>query len=255
MLTTPDEPKVVDSNAYLGSWPTRRLHCDGPKALEELASANGVDLCLVSSLDAIFDRDYIRANRSLESDLEGHPGLRHLPVANPSSPKDPASIPHLARLVPSLQGYSLTGRQCGRLLDKLESSGGRLFISMRMRDQRLMSPFLRSRNLTVKEVSTALSARNSLPTVINNCKSGEMGALMESTGDNVLFGCEWSLPIGFIEEVVDSHGDGRLVFGSNVPLHYYQCSLMQITLAEIAEGSKRRILGGNLRSFLGPGTI
>lgn len=241
----------MDSNAYLGSWPTRRLHCAGPQALEELASERGIDLCLVSSLDAVFHRDYIGANRSLERDLRGHGLLRHLPVANPSSPISPGRIPPMVRLVPSLQGYSLTGRRCGGLLDDLASSGGRLFISMRMRDQRLMSPLVKFREVTVKEVSAALSSHTSLPTVVNNCKSGEMTALMESTGDNVLFGCAWSLPIGFIEDTVDSHGDERLVFGSNVPLHYYDSSLMQIRLAAIAESSKRRILGGNLKRFLG----
>ncbi len=157
----------------------------------------------------------------------------------------------MVRLVPSHQGYSLAARRCGKLLGELESSGGRLFISMRLRDQRLMSPLLRSREPKVKEISTALARYESLPTVINNCKSGEIRELMERTGDNVLFGCAWSLPIGFIEETIDSYGDGRLVFGSNAPLHYYDCSLLQIGLADIPESSKRSILAGNLKRFLG----
>jgi hypothetical protein len=242
---------VVDSNAYLGSWPNRRLRCTDPGCLEELASAHGIDLCMVSGLDAIFHSDYVDANRRLERELEGHPLLRHLPVANPSSPMAPGTIPPMVRLVPSHQGYSPVGRRCGRLLGQLESSGGRLFISMRMRDQRLMSPLLMSRELKAKDVSAALARHQSLPTVINNCKSGEIRELMERTGDNVLFDCAWSLPIGFIEETVDSYGDGRLVFGSNVPLHYYDCSLLQIRLADIAGSSKRNILAGNLKRFLG----
>jgi predicted TIM-barrel fold metal-dependent hydrolase len=85
---------------------------------------------------------------------------------------------------------------------------------------------------------------------VNNVKANEMEKVLSGTAGTVMVGCDWSLPVGFVERMVDSHGDDRLVFGSNVSLHYYQSSLLQIRMAEISEKSKRKILGGNLRKLL-----
>ena len=89
-----------------------------------------------------------------------------------------------------------------------------------------------------------------LRVIVNNTRSAEIERILENTEDNVVLGCDWSLPVGFIERLVDAHGDGRLVFGSNSPLHYYQSSLLRIQMADIPLSSRRMILSGNIDHML-----
>lgn len=246
-----DNFQVIDSNCFLGNWPTRRLRTTSAKGLAGLAEENGVDLCLVSPLDAIFHKDHISANERLADDLRKFEArLIPLPIANPSSPMGNTFQGKALRIVPSYHRYSLTNRRCEHLLEEARSRNMTIFISFRMRDERLTHPLLNLKRTRTSDLTSTLSKLPDLRVVINNAKASEIENLLPNTPNNTLVGCGWSFPIGFIERMVDLHGDERLVFGSNAPLHYYQSSLLQIRKADISERSKKRILGDNLREML-----
>lgn len=247
----PPAPGIIDTNCYLGSWPTRRLAIGSPRELGQLALDNGVVTCLVSPLEAIFHKDRITANSKLKREIANfRSSLIPIPVVNPLAPVEESGNVKMVRVTPAHHLYSVRNRALNRLMAMLESGGKVLFISMRMRDERLRHPILRTRPIRPDELISALEPFPDLPVVVNNAKSAEMERILQNCGDNVLVGCTWSMPVGFIERMVDDHGDHRMVFGSNVPLHYYQSSLLQINGASISSRSRDRILRENAGALL-----
>ena len=247
----PPAQGIIDTNCYLGSWPTRRLGIGSPRELLELAAENGVGTCLVSPLEGIFHKDRITANTALQREIANFStNLIPLPVVNPLAPVEESGNAKLVRVTPTHHLYSVRNRALNRLMAILESGGRALFISMRMRDERLRHPILRTRPIRPDELVSALEPFPDLPVVVNNARSVEMDRILQNCGDNVLVGCTWSMPVGFIERMVDEHGDHRMVFGSNVPLHYYQSSLLQINGANISGRSRDRILRENAGALL-----
>jgi hypothetical protein len=241
---------VIDSNCYLGNWPTRRLRHNGAESLRRLARENGVQKCLVSSLEAIFHRDHTAANRALEVEISGMDDMIPVPIVNPASPIDGGASGRLFRLVPCYHRYSLSKEPGLQLLEDAERRDATVFVSLRMRDSRLSHPLIGARPAEIQPIIDSASSFPGLRLIINNAKAREIEQILSAT-DNTYLGCEWSLPIGFVKSVVESYGDGRLVFGSNAPLHYYQCSLLQILEADIPPRSREMILGGNMASISG----
>jgi hypothetical protein len=247
-----EDPVIIDTNCYLGSWPTRGLRVNSARDLVDLASRNGVTTCLVSPLDSIFHKDRVLANSRLVEDLsEFSNRLLPVPIVNPLSPVDESGDYQLLRLTPAYHGYSIGSRSTSRFLSTVESDVRGLFISFRMRDDRLNHPLLRMTPIDPTALVETLREVPELPVIVNNARKSEIETIIENTGDHVMLDCTWSLPIGFIERMVEEHGDHRLVYGSNVPLHYYQSSLLQVLGADISLKSLGRILGGNIAPFLG----
>ena len=243
---------IIDTNCYLGNWPTRKLGVTSAEGLAKLAAENGVTTCMVSPLDAIFHKDRVSANSNLIKELaRWKDGLRPLPIINPLSPVDETGDFRLLRMTPTHHGYSPLNRTVLHFLSGLETGGSVLFMSMRMRDERLIHPMLKTRPVSPDGLISALRRFPALRVIINNARSTEMRRILERTGDRVLLGCDWSLPIGFVERMVGEHGDHRIVFGSNSPLHYYQSSLLQVQEADLPERSRRRILCENAAALLG----
>jgi hypothetical protein len=140
-MCTESALQVIDSNTYVGSWPTRRLRTSTARGLSRLSEEHGVDLCLASSLDAVFHRNHLDANRRLIEELDGHrERLDPLPIANPLSPQGNRVEGGLFRIVPPYHRYSPTNPRCLRLLKDSEAEGATVFISFRMRDRRLTHP-------------------------------------------------------------------------------------------------------------------
>ncbi len=239
---------TIDTNCYVGNWPTRPLPFNEPASLRRVSMENSVGTCLVSSLGAIFHRDYMAANRALERSASGIEGLIPVPVVNPTNPPLGPTHP-IIRMVPSHHRYRLSDSRTRKLLDSAESENQLVFISTRMRDRRLLDPSFRILGTEVEGIIDAATSHPDLSLVVNNAKAAEVEKILSRT-DNVLVGCEWSFPIGFIRRMVGDHGDSRLVFGSNAPLHYYKSSLLQVEKADIPPASRRRILGGNISRLL-----
>ena len=76
---TPREEPIVDTNAFVGSWPYRDVEGDVAELLVRM-DVEGIDEALVSSLDAVHMRNVPKANRRLFDRIEGHED-RLLPVA------------------------------------------------------------------------------------------------------------------------------------------------------------------------------
>ncbi len=243
--------RIIDSNCYLGHWPTRNVGLGTAESLVKLAQENGVDLCLVSAFDAIFHKDYLAANQRMMKELEEFRGkLLGVPIENPQSPVSGSLPPAVVRLVPSYHGYTVLSKRCQRFLRQCESCGTTVFVSLRMRDERLSHPLLRLRPSRVMDLAHVLSKVPGLDVVVNNAKSNEIDELLSRGMERVRASCDWSFPIGFIEKIVDRCGDDNLVYGSNAPLHYYRSSLLQVLMADIPEKSKAKILGHNIGRIL-----
>ncbi len=238
--------RTIDTNLWLGHWPTRGAGSD-PAGLVSMMDRNQVKTGLVSSLDGIFHKDPEGANTKLARAVDGFSRrLLPVPVVNPRVPYFRPLPKGLMRVVPPSHRFSPRSRRFIRLLEAASEAGVTVLISLRMRDERLERPLLKPLHASASQLASTISKFPSLKVVVNNARSNEANLILSRT-DNSLVGCEWSFPIGFVEEMADKFGPERLVFGSNFPLHYYQCSLLQVTEADIPASWKRMILYENIQ--------
>ncbi len=245
------EGTIIDSNCYLGNWPTRSLPATTAVELAAMARDNGIDSCLVSPLDGIFHTNTTAANEKLAQMLAGfEESMVPLPVVNPASPISGRPIGGFFRLAPSYHGYSTRNRKCRSVLADAASRGHLVLLSLRMRDERLNHSLFRPKRVNLEDLISSARGIKDIRLVVNNAKPNEMEEILRDAPDGTMVGCEWSMPVGFLERMVEHYGDWRLIYGSNAPLHYHQCSLLQVQQADIPGESKRRILGGNLAEHL-----
>lgn len=81
----------------------------------------------------------------------------------------------------------------------------------------------------------------------------ELGIRSVSSIPNAFVEISGSLPTeGFVEMAVREVGAGRVIFGSDLPGRSLASQLAKVMGAEISDGDKERILGGNLRELVSP---
>ena len=121
---TPREEPIVDTNAYLGSWPYREVEGDIEELLDRM-DAEGIDRALVSSLDAAHMRNVPKANHQLFDRVEGHED-RLLPVAtvDPTYTKWEENLDEcvdrgavVVKMLPLYHGYALDEGPAEALLE------------------------------------------------------------------------------------------------------------------------------------------
>ena len=64
---------MIDSNAYVGEWPFRRLPCSQPDTLLRKMDALGIEKAVVSRLENVFFKDLLVGNRELHKIVQTHP--------------------------------------------------------------------------------------------------------------------------------------------------------------------------------------
>ena len=241
--------RAIDTNLWVGSWPTRRVGATA-KGLLAMMDRYGVDRGFVSHLHAIFYKDPSEPNRRLDRSVRrAGQRLVSVPIVDPTSPWASRPPERFLRLVPSYHRYTLRNRRLCKLLEAASEKGLDVFVSLRMRDERLESPLLKPLPTSASDLASTISRFPSITFVVNNARSSEIRLILSRT-DNALVGCDWSLPIGFVEEVADEFGPERLVLGTNAPLHYYGCALLQVREADIPASWRRKILWENAQKLL-----
>ncbi len=80
---------IIDTSAYLGHWPFRKVPAASAVELDQLAQKAGISHMLVASLDALFYKDVMDGNRKLAAELADYQGqTKFIPLAviNPAYP-------------------------------------------------------------------------------------------------------------------------------------------------------------------------
>lgn len=235
----------MDANTVFGFFPKRDVDCSLEK-LMRLLDKYHVSKALTVSLKAAF-YDYAEGNvDTLKACLRDS---RLMPLAS-VDPRaylgEPGELEELkrlgfkaVRLFPEFQGYPLDYAPLLRLFKNLEGLGFPLLVS----DQGYgyMTRLAR------------LTRSRDYPVIILGGSYSILSEFVALALENPHMYMETSLldsPDAF-ELLVDKVSAERLVFGSNIPLSYFEASYVMVSRANIPEEAKQHIVCSNLERLLG----
>jgi len=253
---------MIDANCLLGAYPFRRLPFETADALLRKMDQIGIERAAVSRLEAVFYKDVQVANEELFRIVEGHVD-RFWPIAviNPTLPsweEDFTECQKLGmrgvRLHPNYHGYSPASLEAVRLVEKTAALGLPVVISMGIEDTRH-----HHRQFLVPDVSPGETAQliNYLPNATYLIAGATCSVCLAIEGlledpTNVHYDLSRVQgPVGDVALLVGRMGAGRILFGSNLPLHVPESAQLSIDTADISEPEKDLIRQGNARRLLG----
>ena len=143
---------TIDTNAYLGRWPFRRLPCDETPRLLERLDRHGVTQAWVGSLEGVFHRDLGGVNLRLADECRQHAG-RLVPFGsvNPKLPDwqedvrrcaDQCGTCRASGCIPTTTGTPWPIRYSPRFSEAADERGLIVQLVVRMDDPRVQHPLV-----------------------------------------------------------------------------------------------------------------
>lgn len=249
---------IIDFNAYVGHWPFRRLPARSAAEVLDLMDEAGVDVAAVSSLNSALYADPQEGNLELLDDVKKYGG-RFVPLAvlNPRYPGWDDDLEECVdsgfkgiRLYPQYHNYLLSDDDCTKLSTRATELNLSVSIPVRLRDGRGRNWMDSARDVATLEVERLAAKLPNLKIVLLESSDVVDTALVEY--GNIFFETSRMTSIigGGIEDLIQSVGASRLVFGSGMPLKYISPALLKIKLLKESEDIKERILWRNSSDLL-----
>lgn len=256
---------ILDVNAYLGHFAFRPLRNNTATGLLALMDAKGIDKAVVSSAAAITYRNTQAGNEEVAAEVRGR-GDRLIPFAviNPTYAGWRDDLRDCRdqgfrglRIYPKWHRYSLADPACLELVDAATAMGMVVSIPMRVEDVRNRSWLIDVPEIPLTEVAALVAARPDARFLLLNGAGyangplGKKGALPAnylieiSRMDSVLTDEIGRLAVGL--------GTDRLAFGTGMPFHYPDPSLLKLEVLRASEADKAKIAWGNAAAWLGLG--
>ena len=255
---------IIDCNAYLGHWATRRLRYNTPEGLLKLMDRAGIAKACVSSASAILYRNSQSGNEELAEMIEGHcDRLIPFAVINPAYAgwqKDLRWCCELLgakglRLYPSYHNYALRDGRCAELVKAATEMDLLVSIPIRQVDYRQRHWLVNAPDLSLADLA-ALAAAHPKARFILLEGAGYMGSdLVKKAKDlPTNYWIEISRPDAVytdeIGELLKALGAERLVFGSGIPFKYPEPAVLRIEVMNASPEDKERIRNGNIGALL-----
>lgn len=253
---------IVDVNSYLGHYPFRRLRMTGARAMVEHMDAHGINVALVSSLNAVFYRDSHEGNRELFEEIRPF-GSRLVPVAT-VNPKYVGWKEDLAdsverggakaiTLLPEHHGFQLADERGQAALSRIAEFNLPVVLTQRLEDRRQRHHWDIAEDLTLASVIEAAAGHPTLRIVFSNW-IGLDGAAMLAAGLRgrclIDFARLQVLMIKDVPKLIDTLGVESIAFGSHMPFDYLGPSLVKLAnLAELYPEDYDRIAWRNATEF------
>ena len=249
---------MIDSNAYVGEWPFRRLPYAQPENLLRKMDALGIERAVVSRLENVFFKDLLVGNRELHGIARAHPD-RFIPAytINPAYPGwdedleiciDELGAQNL-RLHPNYHQYELLGRECLRLLEIAREHDLIVLIAVGLEDARHHHRLVRVPDVAAGDIAQTVNAFPRVRFLVTAGRFGEVTSIWRSVDERANLYVENSRvqgPIHDVAKLCASIGPDHVLFGSNSPLHYHESAKLSIeTETGIPESDKRKLLTEN----------
>ena len=257
---------LIDTNAWLGSFPFRSLRDNTPDTLVARMDRSGIDKAAVSQIEAIFHRNVQPANEKLTKDLEGHTD-RLIPMAtiNPAYEKweDDLKACHETlgmkgvRLFPVYHNYAVDGSEAKAALEACKERGLPACIPARMEDPRQRNWMDPGQLVDAKGVAELMKAVPDATVVVSNLRYGFSRLPMwhdEEVRDKPWFVdfslAEFHNDLGPLSE---ARGGSHLVFGTHVPFSYPGAALVKLAQVteKVDDEAREAITHGNAERILG----
>ncbi len=251
---------IVDFCAYLGDWPTYELPYRTADGLLALMDRCGIGAACVSLAGGMFRLDAREANQRLAREVEGHRDrLWPIGILDPTVPTwredlhDGLGALGLAgfRLHPTYHGYALDLPQVLELAGSLADAGRPLFVALHVDEERFQHPAVRVANVPLDAIARFIRLMPPVTLVLNNLKVEHALPLLSSglSLDRVYLDVNaMDMPFDGLRSLVQAHGAGRLVFGSQMPFLYPEAALMVVAHAGLSAADVDAILETNWHS-------
>lgn len=245
---------TVDVNCLIGHWPFRKISSCTFEDLKNVHSKNGISYGYVSSLNSIFYNDPFEGDEELH-EIIGHTTYRHVLTINPMLPAFEDDIAKGlekfqisgVRIYPGYHNYPLDCPEMKVLCSVLKRLGLPLFLTLRAEDERL-NYLITPRPVNITEIQTFIEDQPDLTILLLNIRFHEIIAIKDAIlhSGRVFVDTSGLKDYLFnIEKLTASIGDERIMYGSLHPLYCLESTLLQITMADIGQKSKDRILFEN----------
>lgn len=253
-------PPLIDVNAYVGRWPTRRLPGDEDAgALAARLAARGVTEAWVGSFDGLFHKDLAAVNERLAESCREVTDVRLIPFGaiNPRDANWEADLDRCAgahamrgiRLHPNYHGYTLEDRAFAKLLRAAAERELIVSLAPVMEDVRMMHPGLRVPAVDLGPLEALIKQTAGLRLLLLNALRRSVPGELVTAGD-VYFDIGMLEGVGGLERVLKTMPLDRVLFGSYSPMFYFEAAPLKLQESRLGHHQRRAIMSENARGLL-----
>ena len=248
--------EIIDVNTWLGAWPFQFFECDTAAKLAGTLSNEGITRAMVSSSEAVFNNDYVRANEILLERISSEPMLEPAIVIDPSIPGFERHLEEtyeqgarVVRVIPSYHGYSLSDPRCASLVDQITETGDMtLMVQVRMEDERTHHPRVQVPAIGIDDIIAFANDHSNTALIVLGLYYQEAREVLTTTGNA-------RVDISFVETfhtIASLESDvpvGRILLGSHSPFLAARSAILKLLAPHVSDETRQAIASENFQSL------
>jgi predicted TIM-barrel fold metal-dependent hydrolase len=256
---------IIDSNAYLGHWPFRRLRYNTGAGLVQLMDRAGIDRACVSSASAIMYKNSHAGNGELAEEIEGRRDrLTPFAVLNPAYAAWERDLHwcHAVlgakglRLYPAYHLYTLDDTCCHEIVEAATELGMLISIPVRAADPRQRHWLIDVGDVPLADIAGLAAAHPEARFIILEGDQFTRSPLIaEADQLPPNYWLEMSRPYPLynreLQKMKDALGADRIVFGTGICFKYPEPALLRMEVLQASDDEKELIYSGNMVRLLG----
>jgi len=261
---------LIDTSAYIGHWPFRKLYGNTPDGLDAIAKKAGITHMFVSSLQAVFYKDVMQGNLELYEELKNYKGdtkLIPFAIVNPTYPAWREDMTRCVKelgfkgieLCPMYHGtfepYSLAkeGAEAFKLAGEL---GVPVRICWSFEDYRqhhrldIGASFPNS-----DDIAAMIDSSSETTLIINGMSPFSISQKLSDTitsRNNVFVDISRTehFTVGAWEHAINTFGAKRMCYGTLSPFYYAETTLVRLHFADNSPEEIEAIRCENLKKYI-----
>lgn len=246
---------LVDSNAFIGRWPFRKLSSNTPEKLLEIMNKKGLNRMWISCFEGIFWNNTRQANELLYEMTGNIPQFVPFAAINPHLSGCEKDIEECKfkwnmkgiRVYPNYHGYSVDSKKFELLLKKAGKLSLPVGIYCRLFDERLHPSFSRVEAVDLSSFKNKKRIFSYTSIIIYNCSLADLLSIKQILKKfrNIYVEISHLEGTGVIKKLIDEIGIEQILFGTYAPYFYGESSFLKIKESELSEREKRMIFSEN----------
>jgi predicted TIM-barrel fold metal-dependent hydrolase len=256
---------LIDTNAYLGHWATRRLNYNDGPGLLKLMDRAGIARACVSSASAIMYRNSQAGNEEMHDELTALASDRLIPFAviNPAYAEWEADLRWCVnemgarglRLYPAYHDYTFTDSCCRELMTAAGEAGLVVSVPQRVEDYRQRHWLIKAPDIDLAEYAALVKGHPQTNFLVTNAIGIVGSPFVTDRADmpanywvdicrpDVVYGAEATT-------LVEVLGADRIVFGSGMPFNYPEAATVRLEILQAPADDISKIANGNIEALL-----
>ena len=255
---------IIDVNAFVGSYPWRRVPGTSPRDLLGAMDRVGIDTAWVSHLPGVFWRDPAEGNAWLWETAEREPRFEAVPAVQPELAGWEQIIDAAAergapavRVDPTFHGTAPAGAPMRALAAACGKAAVPLLLAVRFEDGRQRHPNDRADELPAAAVRALIRSDRRVRILVTHADRGFIEEVhFGSTPEEAAriwwdISWVWGPPEDHLELLLETVGLERFVFGSGQPLRLPETPVARLDLLDLSAERRAAIQSGNARRLAG----